>query len=104
MVRAARQKRREADVGRISHRISRQLQRLLAQDRPPVPADASGPRDGPRAARLAKLKYVLDTRPGIRRSGSPARFAYLKPNGKPVTDPGTLARIKALAIPPAWTE
>jgi DNA topoisomerase-1 len=29
---------------------------------------------------------------------------YLNVDGRPIRDPATLARIKALAIPPAWTE
>lgn len=31
-------------------------------------------------------------------------FRYIDPDGKPVRDPETLARIKSLAIPPAWTD
>jgi DNA topoisomerase-1 len=31
-------------------------------------------------------------------------FAYLDVNGAPLTDPATLARIRALAIPPAWRD
>jgi DNA topoisomerase-1 len=47
---------------------------------------------------------VSDTRPGIRRRRSGKGFAYLGPDGKPVRDPGTLARIRRLAIPPAYTD
>ncbi|HET6969975.1 MAG TPA: DNA topoisomerase IB [Phenylobacterium sp.] len=48
---------------------------------------------------------MSDQDPGIRRR--PARghgFNYLHPDGSPVTDERTLDRIRALAIPPAWTE
>ena len=31
-------------------------------------------------------------------------FAYVGPNGKRVTDAATLARIRSIVIPPAWTE
>jgi DNA topoisomerase I len=51
------------------------------------------------------LSYVSDQDPGIRRK--PARghgFNYLDKDGKPVTDEKTLDRIRALAIPPAWTD
>jgi DNA topoisomerase IB len=40
--------------------------------------------------------------PGIRRRRRGKGFSYLGPDGKPVADPATLARIKALVIPPAW--
>ncbi|HEY7291786.1 MAG TPA: hypothetical protein VH583_18250 [Vicinamibacterales bacterium] len=55
-----------------------------------------------RSARAARLKYVGQTTAGIRRIGSARRFRYLRPNGKSV-DKTTRARIRALAIPPAWT-
>jgi DNA topoisomerase IB len=40
---------------------------------------------------------------GIRRRRCGRGFRYLGPDG-PVTDPPTLARIKALVIPPAWQD
>ncbi len=42
--------------------------------------------------------------PGITRQGSPGRFRYLAPSGAPISAAGTLARIAALGIPPAWTD
>jgi DNA topoisomerase-1 len=51
------------------------------------------------------LRYVSDQDPGIRRK--PARghgFNYVDADGKAVTDEKTLDRIRALAIPPAWTD
>ncbi len=51
------------------------------------------------------LRYVSDQDPGLRRK--PARsqgFNYLDANGAPVTAEKTLDRIRALAIPPAWTD
>ena len=54
---------------------------------------------------IAGLRHVTDERtPGIRRVGSPTRFRYRRPNGRPVSAPAELARIKALVIPPAWTD
>jgi DNA topoisomerase I len=51
------------------------------------------------------LTYVSDQDPGIRRK--PARghgFNYMRPDGSAVTDENALDRIRALVIPPAWTE
>jgi DNA topoisomerase-1 len=59
--------------------------------------------DAPRSARLVQLNHVQATQPGIKRLGRAPRFRYTKA-GKPVRDKGTLARIRALAIPPAWTD
>lgn len=50
------------------------------------------------------LRYVDDTEPGIRRRRCGSGFAYLLPDGSPVRDPETLARIRALAIPPAYRD
>jgi DNA topoisomerase-1 len=43
-------------------------------------------------------------RGGWRRVGSRRRFRYLDSQGRPITDPAQLARIQALAIPPAWRD
>jgi DNA topoisomerase-1 len=56
--------------------------------------------DPPAAAKAAGLRYVNDTKPGIRRDGG----KFFDAAGDPVTDDATLARIKALVIPPAWTD
>ena len=50
------------------------------------------------------LVYVSDQEPGIRRKGTKDRFRYVYPDGTPVRDTPTLARIKSLAIPPAWID
>jgi DNA topoisomerase-1 len=56
-------------------------------------------------ARAAKLRYVNDDEPGIARKGTtPANFSYHRPNGGEVRAPHILKRIRALAIPPAWTD
>ena len=52
----------------------------------------------------AKLSYVNDTGPGIRRVKARATFRYTGPTGRPLRDADTLARIAALAIPPAWAD
>lgn len=56
------------------------------------------------AARSAQLRYVSDSRPGIRRRVAGAGFTYINGQDASVEDEGVLARIKALAIPPAWTD
>jgi DNA topoisomerase-1 len=60
--------------------------------------------DPPAAAKAAGLRYVLDDRPGIHREPEAGAFRYLDAKGQAVEDETTLKRIKALAIPPAWTE
>ncbi|WP_209586249.1 DNA topoisomerase IB [Massilia sp. BHUDP2] len=60
--------------------------------------------DPPAAAKAAGLRYVHDDRPGIRREKSGDGFRYLDAGGDPVTDEASLARIKSLVIPPAWTD
>ncbi len=58
-----------------------------------------------RAAESAGLRYVSDSQPGIRRVKQGANgFVYFGPNGRRVSDAQTLARIKSLVIPPAWTD
>ncbi len=57
--------------------------------------------DNERSASAVNLIYQTDAERGIKRDkkGSGFRYTY---NGKTVTDDKTLARIKALVIPPAW--
>jgi DNA topoisomerase I len=59
------------------------------------------PRD---AAESAGLRYVSDERPGIRRKKSGTGFSYTQPDGSKLIEPDALKRIRALAIPPAWTD
>jgi DNA topoisomerase-1 len=56
------------------------------------------------SARAAGLRYVSGAEPGIRRRRAGEAFRYLHPDGRAVRDQATLARIRRLAIPPAWTE
>ncbi|WP_020655731.1 DNA topoisomerase IB [Massilia niastensis] len=69
-----------------------------------TPATDATPADPPAAARAAGLRYVRDDRPGIRREPAGEGFRYLDAGGDAVSDEATLARIRKLAIPPAWTE
>jgi DNA topoisomerase-1 len=51
-----------------------------------------------------ELTYCSDDSPGLRRRRSGRGFTYVGSDGKKVADDATLARIKRLAIPPAWTD
>ncbi|HEY2082246.1 MAG TPA: DNA topoisomerase IB [Verrucomicrobiae bacterium] len=55
------------------------------------------------SARVVGLRHVNDEHPGIKRERSGKNFRYRDSAGKIVRDRETLARIKSLAIPPAWT-
>jgi DNA topoisomerase I len=56
------------------------------------------------AAESAGLRYVSDARPGIRRKKAGKAFTYSRPDGSKLSDFHVQKRIKALAIPPAWTD
>ena len=56
------------------------------------------------AARSAGLHYTSDLRPGIRRKRAGKGFSYVDSEGRVIRDRTTLARLRRLAIPPAWTE
>lgn len=55
------------------------------------------------AAERSLLAYVNDHEQGLRRVAHGRGFSYVDADGRPVKDEATLDRIKALAIPPAWT-
>ncbi len=50
------------------------------------------------------LRYSSDLEPGIGRRRAGRGFVYLGPDGDRVTDDALVERIRALAIPPAWTD
>ena len=62
------------------------------------------PRDFVESAEAAELSYVTDAAPGIQRKRRGRGFCYLLPSGARVQDDAVLARIRSLAIPPAWNE
>jgi DNA topoisomerase-1 len=55
-------------------------------------------------AEHAGLTFCSDAHPGLSRVGTAQSVAYRDERGKPIKDEKTLARIAALAIPPAWTD
>ncbi|HEY0395993.1 MAG TPA: hypothetical protein VGD01_15960 [Candidatus Elarobacter sp.] len=62
------------------------------------------PDEGPEAAKAAGLRYTTDAIPGIRRVKRRGGFSFIASDGKPITDKREIARIKSLAIPPAYTD
>ena len=60
--------------------------------------------DASPAAKHAGLTYVSDFGGGLSRRRAGRGFAYRDADGKAVRDKKTLERIRALAIPPAWTD
>jgi DNA topoisomerase IB len=53
---------------------------------------------------MPRLRRVSCSAPGISRRRTGKRFVYADASGRRVSDPDVLARIKALVIPPAWTD
>ena len=62
------------------------------------------PADPTESAIEAGLHYLDDSRPGLGRKRAGAGFSYFDRDGKHITDPTVLLRIKHLVIPPAWTD
>ena len=54
-------------------------------------------------ARAPRLRRVDCSTPGITRRRAGRGFVYLR-DGERITDPEVVTRIRALAIPPAWTD
>lgn len=55
------------------------------------------------AAKAAHLRYVSDRQPGITTERTKDGFVYRNSQGSTINDRGELARIRAIAVPPAWT-
>jgi DNA topoisomerase I len=56
------------------------------------------------AAKAAGLRYVSDLQPGIRRETRGKHFVYIDVHGQEIADEDEVRRIKALAVPPAYTD
>ena len=63
--------------------------------------DAANP---PAVIAESSLSYVNDNEPGVTRKRAGSGFSYRWPDGTLVKDAATLARIRKLAIPPAYAE
>ena len=57
---------------------------------------------GVSSAKAAGLRYTASDAPGITRHRCGKGFVYKRPGGRIVRDAPTLARIRALVLPPAW--
>jgi DNA topoisomerase I len=75
----------------------------MDQDRA-SPATAPDPPYAAEAARAVGLRYVADDMPGIRRRRAGRAFSYRDAQGRLIKDRTELARLKRLAIPPAWSD
>lgn len=62
------------------------------------------PLDPLESAKAADLRYVDDAKPGIRRLRRGKAFRFVHADGSAVKDEATSKRIRALVIPPAWTD
>jgi DNA topoisomerase-1 len=71
---------------------------------PATAATDADPTDARAVARAAGLRYATDTRGGMTRRRSGKGFSYRDTDGVTIRDRETLRRIRALAIPPAWTD
>jgi DNA topoisomerase-1 len=71
-----------------------------------VPASdpAGAPAPAKRDARAIGLRYVDPASPGISRQRAGKGFTYRSATGRTIHDEDELARIRSIAIPPAWTE
>jgi DNA topoisomerase-1 len=82
---------------RVEKRAPKRVRKATA----PPPEVVSDPVE---SAQAAGLRYVSDTMPGIRRKKAGKGFTYAGGNGKAIRDPKELARIRSLAVPPAYTD
>jgi DNA topoisomerase-1 len=71
------------------------------KSRTPITDASAGPQPEA-AARAEGLRYTTDREPGLKRVSRGRGFIYLHPDGRRVTDAEALARIRSLAIPPAY--
>ncbi|MFZ5520295.1 MAG: DNA topoisomerase IB [Pseudomonadota bacterium] len=83
--------------------LDRAVERALP-DPPAAAALASAPALPAGPCPVEGLRWSSDEQPGIRRLRQRAGFRYVGPDGAPVRDEPTLARIRKLAIPPAYED
>jgi DNA topoisomerase-1 len=74
----------------------------MADDAPTPLPDARV--EAERHARASGLIYVSDADPGIRRRRAGKSFTFIGTDGRSIKDPAVIARIRKLAIPPAYTD
>jgi DNA topoisomerase I len=59
---------------------------------------------GAQSAKAAGLRYAAGGKPGITRHRRGKTFIFKDPGGRVIRDAKTLARVRALVLPPAWTD
>jgi DNA topoisomerase I len=74
----------------------------MSSEAPPELVDARV--EAERHARATGLIYVSDADPGIRRRRAGRSFTYIGTDGRSIKDPAIIARVRKLAIPPAYTD
>lgn len=67
-----------------------------------MPSKSAPSSEAVESAKEAGLRYVSDTRPGIRREMGPLGFKYISTTGRVIRNKAEITRINKLAIPPAW--
>ena len=92
--------RRGEEIGQRTEAVVEQPGEEVREPRPEVEI----PLSRKKASRKGDLVHVTEPVPGITRRRSGTTFRYQRPSGAPVRDEATLARIRKLAIPPAWTD
>lgn len=84
--------------------VSAELENLRQQVSEDSELELNIVKDPVLSAKEAGLRYVSDTGPGIRREPAEDGFKYIGPDGKTIKNKTELQRIKALGIPPAYTD
>jgi DNA topoisomerase-1 len=82
-------------------RVEKKVVKRVRKVSTPPPELISDPVE---SAQAAGLRYVSDIQPGIHRKRAGTGFTYVGPDGKTIHDAAELARIRSLAIPPAYTD
>ncbi len=90
-----------SNAARTTQRRSRHVPRRARVTARNRAADKESARQ---SARRVGLRYVSDAQPGIYRERAGARFRYRDARGRLIRDPDVVRRIRALVIPPAWTD
>jgi DNA topoisomerase-1 len=70
----------------------------------PSTSATAEPLDPVQSAKEVGLRYVSCAQPGIKRRKSGGGFRYIDETGHEIRDRKTLERIRALVLPPAWTD
>lgn len=82
-------------------RVEKRPPQRVRKGTAPPPEVVSDPVE---SAQAAGLRYVSDIMPGIRRKKAGKGFTYVGTDGTAIRDSRELARIRSLAVPPAYTD